>query len=53
VAQGLDNARRLFEAGHLKPVITKTYAFSEIETVLAELQSGKSYNGKTVVDLSK
>jgi len=53
VAQGLDNARRYFEAGKMKPVITKTFAFSEVETVLAELQAGKTYNGKTVIDFSK
>jgi len=53
VAQGLAHARRFFEAGRLKPVITKTFAFHEIQTVLAELQAGKTYNGKTVVDFSK
>jgi len=51
VQQGLDNARRFFEEGRLKPVITKTWKFTEIETVLAELQAGKSTNGKAIVEI--
>jgi len=51
VQQGLDSARRFFEEGRLKPVITKTWKFAEIETALAELQAGKSTNGKAIVEI--
>jgi len=51
VQQVLDNARRFFEEGRLKPVITKTWKFAEIETAFAELQAGKSTNGKAIVEI--
>jgi len=52
IAQGLDNARRYFEEGRLKP-ITKTTTFDEIVGLFDELHKGKTYNGKVVLEVAK